>query len=246
MLTCGIDTQDTGLYCVTRGWGSEKKTILIDEFFLRCDKQEQYTDDARELKILFERDIFGRIYRGIGKQWKVAVTAIDTGGHRTRAVYLAGSNFRRLIMVKGASRLQNATITFSKVDGLYLVRTDEYLEETDQRANSHDFILPDNVSKDYLSQFCNKRRVELQNKKTGELTVIWKQIGQCDFRMAEVHAFICLDIPSDRGVFRARIEEPDFKFNPVEENLGIQQVLSTSSDLPKEEESNYDIGEFQW
>jgi phage terminase large subunit GpA-like protein len=243
LLTCGIDTQDSGFYCVIRGWGQNKFTIVIDEFYVPC---QLGTTGEKEIKSFFSRDIFDRLYRSSdGSHWKVAIAAIDTGGHKTKEIYTAAFNFKRLLLIKGAHENQNVTIQYSKDYGIYLVRTMEYLDETDIRSQAKEFILPSNISKDYINQFCNIRRTENQNKVTGEKKVIWKKMGQCDYRMADVHAFICLDIPTDRGTFRAEIEKDTFKYNPYTEAINIQKVLSNRNN-PQEEFLDYTIPEVNW
>ena len=106
-------------------------------------------------------------------------------------------------MVKGAHETQRITIQYSKDYNLYLVRTSEYLEETDTRSQQENFLLPCDVSKDFLAQYCAIRKTENQNKKTGEVKTVWKKIGQNDFRMADVHAFIVLDIPTEKRYIEA-------------------------------------------
>lgn len=241
LITCGIDTQDTGFYCVARGWGTNKRTILIDEFFIPCQLGLTNSDDVKKF---LDRDIFERLYRGTVGHWKIAIAAIDTGGHRTKELYTAASNFKRLLLIKGAHENQNTTIQYSKEFGIYLVRTSEYLDETDLISSNKDFILPVNVSRDYINQFCNIRRTEYHNKKTGEKSVVWKKLGQCDYRMADVHSFICMDIPTDRGTFRSEVEKESFKFNPYEESFSIQKIVNTKSN--PQEQLDYTIPNINW
>lgn len=242
LLTAGIDTQDSGFYVVVRGWGQGKKTCVVDAFFVPCAID---TTDAADIKLIFERDIFSRQYRGEKYHWKVAVAAIDTGGHRTKEIYSAASGFRRLLLIKGAHAGQNLTIQYSKDYGLYMVRTMEYLDETDIRSCSPDFILPSNISKDYITQFCNIRRTIKQNKITGEQTTVWKKIGQNDYRMADVHSFICIDIPTDRGTFRAEMEKDEFIYNPYLEEKNVGRVSNVASN-PQFEDTEYKIPDIDW
>jgi phage terminase large subunit GpA-like protein len=243
IITAGIDTQDDGFYVVARGWGQNKKTCVVDAFFIPCNIE---TSVASDIKTIFERDIFSRMYRDstIG-HWKVAVAAIDTGGHRTKEIYAAASGFRRLMMIKGAHATQNVTIQYSKDYDLYMVRTMEYLDETDTRSCSPDFILPGNISKDYITQFCNIRRTIKQNKITGEQTTVWKKIGQNDYRMADVHSFICIDIPTDRGTFRAEMEKDDFIYNPYSEEKNVGRVSNIVAN-PQIEDTEYNITDINW
>jgi hypothetical protein len=241
LVTAGIDTQDDGFYVVVRGWGQSKKTCVIDAYFVPCDINVTTSED---IKLIFERDIFSRLFRG-DVHWKIAMAAIDTGGHRTKEIYSAASGFRRLLLIKGAHAGQNITIQYSKDYGLYMVRTMEYLDETDIRSCSPDFILPCNISKDYVTQFCNVRRTIKQNRITGEQTTVWKKIGQNDFRMADVHSFICLDIPTDRGMFRAEIEKDEFSYNPYLEEKNVTKVSNIAGN-PQIEDTEYNIPAIDW
>jgi hypothetical protein len=119
-----------------------------------------------------------------------------------------------MILVKGKN-LQQVRFSYNRDLNLYLVRTCEYLDETEERSDSEQFILPRDTSDDFCMQYCNMRKVREHNKRTGEEKIIWKKTGQCDYRMADVHSFICLDIPFlDVGVLRHKIEEEIFTYNP--------------------------------
>jgi hypothetical protein len=149
------------------------------------------------------------------------------------------------MLVKGAHATQNVTIQYSKDYNLYMVRTMEYLDETDTRSCSPDFILPSNISKDYITQFCNIRRTIKQNKITGEQTTVWKKIGQNDYRMADIHSFICIDIPTDRGTFRSEIEKDTFMYNPYAEEKGITRISNIAAN-PQIEDTEYNIPDIDW
>lgn len=222
VLTLGIDTQDDGLYCVVRGFGAKKYSALIDEYFISCPIDD--TSETELIKII-TRDVMGKIYLGENSSWTIGLAAIDTGGHRTKELYRLAANFPKLLLIKGRDT-QNTRYSYNKELNLYLVRTCEYLEETEIKCNSDEFVLPRNVSNDYLMQFCNSRKVKEYNKRTGEEKVIWKKIGRNDFRMADVHAWICLDIPTSRGVFRNEVEKEEFKYNPFSEKQELAKKRS--------------------
>jgi phage terminase large subunit GpA-like protein len=210
VLTAGIDTQDDGFAVVVRGFGEHKLTALIDAFFIQCNMSNATVND---IVAIFSRDILGRIYRGTdGVKWQPALVGIDTGGHRTGDIYKAASPFNRIIMVKGRNN-QNLSITFNKEINLYLVRTCEYLDETENLSISDKAMLPSDVSADYCTQFCNIRKTKHLNKRTGETTIEWKKTGRCDYRMADVHCFICLDVDTQIGRLRGEIEKPNWKLN---------------------------------
>jgi phage terminase large subunit GpA-like protein len=225
VLVAGIDTQDNGFYVCVRAFAKLGLTWLVDHFFIECR-----IDAAQEREIfsLFKRDIFDRQYLSVtGKPWQISSVGIDTGGHRTQAIYNVSMLLKRLFLVKGRNT-QMQSIMFSKGSAydLYLVRTCEYLDETEEAAFSASFILPHEVSitTDYRTQFCNIRKTREVNKKNGETKVVWKKIGQCDYRMADVHCYIALDIPTANGTLRQLLDQPQFLSNPAQ----MQQVQNVT------------------
>ena len=74
-----------------------------------------------------------------------------------------------------------------------------------------------NITEDYVQQFLNSRKVEERNNRTGQVKVIWKKTGKNDYRMADVHTFIALDLDTEEyGSLRRCLEVADFKLNPYE------------------------------
>jgi phage terminase large subunit GpA-like protein len=244
VITTGIDTQDDGFYVVVRGWGSRKYTGLIDQYYIPCSMETASRDDVIEA---FQK-IEEHIYIGEKVRWKSCLTAIDTGGHRTKELYEAIANFNNFIMVKGRNS-QHVRFSYNKDLNLYLVRTCEYLDETEERSDSTSFILPRDTDDDFCIQYCNIRKIKETNKKSGENKIIWKKTGQCDYRMADVHSFICLDIPTDLGVLRHKIEEEFFEYNPykkVKEVVYSEQNSSPSNTTHEESYNAYDDNGKDW
>ena len=220
VLTCGVDTQDTGFYCCVRGFGINDNSWLIDSFFIPC-----HIDSATkgQVKEMFE-DILNRVYYDKNdKPWKVSLVALDTGGHRTKEIYAATQDIKRIAWIKGHNA-QAATIQFNRELSLYSVRTCEYLEETELKCQLNKWHLPKDVTDDYLTQFCNSRKTKHKNVKTGEETVVWKKTGQNDYRVADFHTFICLDIPTDAGMFRNLINQEDWSYNPARILESVKQI----------------------
>ena len=75
--------------------------------------------------------------------------------------------------------------------------------------------------------------------------VEWKIVGRCDYRFADIHSFICLDIPTDKGVVRAEVEKEDFLINPYKK-LVEQETVYSNANSNYEEQSDYHIGSFRW
>lgn len=241
VITAGIDTQDSGFYVCVRGFGERKRTWLIDEFFVRCPID---IADAKDIERCIGEDVLGHVYVDKdGARWMPSMAAIDTGGHRTTTIYAVAAKFPTLLMVKGRNE-QDATIKYSKEFNLYLVRTQEYLQETEDRCQEDGWYLPKDVEDDYLKQFCHIRKVLIQNKRTGENKVVWKTIGQCDYRMADVHTFICLDVQTPTGAVRNYLEKPDYKNNPIEliKQVDEQRLKKTVASRTTSADTGWDVG----
>lgn len=220
LLTAGIDTQDSGFYVAIRGFGADFMTGVVDAFFIHCP---MLTSTAKDMLKKFKELIFDRVIDG----WKVTLAALDTGGHRTKALYDVCSSLPNILMCKGATENQNVNIHYNQDLNLYLVRTPVYLEETDNRSiNTEKFVLPHDISKDFICQYVNRRKIKEHNKKTGESKTIWKKIGQDDYRYADVHSFICLDVITEEfGNLRESLDVPDFKNNPYEKQKQMEENM---------------------
>jgi len=247
LITAGIDSQGNGFYVEFRAFGAQRQTALVDQVFIECPVG---TAQTPEMVKLFQDRIFGRVFDGEGgKRWAVSMVAIDSGGNRTQEIYNIGRSFSNLILVKGRNG-QATTIVHNKDINLYLVRTEEYLEETELKCDQELWWLPHNIEPDYLQQFVNIRKISKQNKITGEKKVIWKKVGQCDYRFACIHTFICLDIPTFAGTYRHRLEEESFMMNPMqrsrEEKSGSGKGVLASNFEEVAPNGEYEIGSINW
>lgn len=241
VITAGIDSQKAGFYVVVRAWGENRKTRVIDAYFLECRLP---VTEASDVNNIIKRDVTNRIYADDkGDKWLIGLTSIDTGGNRTKQIYEGTANLPRFIWVKGAKPTQGTTIRFNKELNLYLVRTVEYLDETEEKSETAFFQLPANIPEDFLRQWVNIRKALKENKTTGEKTVIWKHIGQFDYRMADIHSFICMDIPTSVGTFRSELEKPDFRFNPLVKK--IEYDAAVTQEIEDEEHEDYEINTFK-
>jgi len=240
VLTGGIDSQKAGFYVTIRAWGENRITRLVDAYFLECRLPTSHASDVRRV---IKRDVTDRIFTTLkGDKWKLGLYAIDTGGNRTKQIYEGTAGLERIIWVKGRDN-QNLTISFNKEIGLYLVRTVEYLDETEEKSFSESFELPCNVPKEYLRQWVNLRKTRKVNKSTNEITFIWKHVGQFDYRMADIHSFICLDITTSVGTFRRELEKSTFFFNPLIKKIE-DEAQSVQEMADSEDSENYEVGTF--
>jgi phage terminase large subunit GpA-like protein len=249
LITAGIDTQGDGFFVVVRAWGQDRLTRVIDAYFIECKLK---ISDSNDIKEILKRDVINRIYTTESNiKWKVGLTSIDTGGNRTKQVYEGTRDFERFIWCKGVGEKQNVTIQYSKEYNLYLVKTSEYLDETEIKSEKSFWELAKNLSDDYFRQFVNYRKTRKKNKVTGEDKIFWRKIGQVDYRMADVHSFICLDIPTDMGTFRNELNKPEFSYNPLKvfENIKNEEVYNRINEEEEDyekDDGDYEIGNFTW
>ena len=250
-LTAGVDSQGYGFNVVVRAFCSKGKTYLVDEFVIHSPASNSSWEQVEQF---FLDKIVNRIYLDDNKvEWKVALWAIDTQGNRTRQIKDATSNIDNCIRVNGATDASKMDIVHSKVGDWYNVKTKVYAEETDYLCLTEDWILPIDVSDEYCEQFLNMRKTEEINPKTGEIKVIWKKINNNnDYRMADIHSFIAIDIETDDGyTLRDKWNSEGFKqVNPAhlqtleyDEPDDPEVTDEFSNDFYEAKEDSYEIDE---
>jgi len=213
LLMTGIDTQDDSLYYVVLGFGFYCEVWLIDENMIPCEME---TTTWIDLQGIVKGHILDKHYLGKnGETWKVGFGSWDSGGHRTKEVYMAVRSLRgRIVAMRGHHKLTRSVL-YSKKETHYNIRRDEYLAETEHKMSAEkDFHLPHNVSFDFMRQFANMQRQRTPDR-SGKSKWSWSSTGDEHFRMACVYAFACLDISlGKRGDFRGRLRDKSFKLNP--------------------------------
>lgn len=81
LLTCGVDVQDDRLEGEVVGWGHYQESWGIKKFIIQGDP----SDDAPWLRLDGYLD---RVYKfENGRGLKIAITLVDSGGHKTQEVY---------------------------------------------------------------------------------------------------------------------------------------------------------------
>ena len=105
VLTCGVDTQDDRFECEVLGHGRDGETWSIDYKVISGDPN--YPETIKQLDEYLDREFV----RADGTIMKIFGTAIDSGGHRTSAVYefCKPKYHKKIFAIKGAST-QNAPI----------------------------------------------------------------------------------------------------------------------------------------
>lgn len=105
ILTAGVDTQDDRLIVVVRAWGDGEESWLVYHTEIWGDPAQDRVWD--ELDTILAAD-----YAHENGPLKIATMAIDSGGHRTQAVYnYARVRYPRVIAVKGSNERGKPVIT---------------------------------------------------------------------------------------------------------------------------------------
>lgn len=214
VITCGLDTQDYGLYFTFWGFGGQagQDMWLLDDGFIQCGI-DAVTQE--ELEDMVRTQIMARalVNTGTGEVWYAALTSWDSGGHRTKEVYSAVRRLPRCIAIKGHNG-QNRTIVYSKQDTHYNIRTVEFEEQADALSVTQHFHLPKDCSDDFIKQFSNRVK-DKKPRRTGKEVTEWLTLGPDHLRDCTSYAMACLHIPIQGiGLLKTRIKEPDFKMNP--------------------------------
>jgi len=217
VITAGADTQDNGLYITFRCHGSGRRTHLTDTMFLPAQIESvSIKEFAQVIKDNVEERIFTSEF---GTKWKIGRWAFDTAGHREVEMKNIVSYLSKAIRVKGRNTQQAVPLVpSSNIPGLWFAKTYDYLEMTENECLKEYWTLFHGVEDDYFNQFVTAKKVKEQNKKTGENKTVWikENGGQTDYRMAEIHNFIALDIPFGTSTMRNMLEVPDWKYNPCQ------------------------------
>ncbi len=214
-ITAGGDTQDNGFYITFRAHGAGRRTHLLDSIFIAAD---MHTVSSTEVARLMKLNIEDRIFTSeSGVKWQIGRWSFDVAGHRENEMKTVTSKLSKAIQIKGRNTNQNTLIRpSSEIENLYFARTYDYLEQSEIECVKEYWTLYNGVDDDYLTQFLNAQKLVETNPKTQEQKTIWGKAGQTDYRMAEIHNFITLDLPFSDASLRVYLEDPDWKYNPYE------------------------------
>jgi len=113
ILTCGVDTQDDRFELEVIGHGRNGETWSIDYKVLAGDP------NFEETTMLLDNYLSKTFKRADGALMKISGTAIDTGGHRTKAIYkyCKSRASQKIFAVKGATPI-TAPITNKTIDNM--------------------------------------------------------------------------------------------------------------------------------
>ncbi len=102
LITAGVDTQDDRFEVAIIGHGKKGELWFIDFIIIPGDPANEETQDALDA-LLFDR----QFETTQGATMKIFATGIDTGGHRTQAIYEYAQNrlTRKVFALKGSNML---------------------------------------------------------------------------------------------------------------------------------------------
>ncbi len=180
IITAGIDTQDDRFEIEVVGWGEGEESWSIE--YVTIDKDPATNEGKQAL----DRFLAEASYRRIdGREMTIAAAFIDSGGHRTDAVYdfVRGKQFRHIYASKGSSVVgQPVFARFSQHKKarvkLAIVGTDTAKEAiyarlakgSDVRAKMH---FPLTYALEYFSGLTSEEKVVTW--KSGTPLVQWKK-----------------------------------------------------------------------
>lgn len=239
-ITCGVDTQDDGFYYVIEAHFDMVRSRIIEMGFLESN---MYIDSVDVMRSKFASHFENKLYYDkTGKAWSISLWGIDTGGHRTQPVYQACQGFLKVVMCKGKKIDNNIQVSSTNKD-LYIVNTYNYLEITDKRLSNDVFSIYGAATISDLHQLIAVRKIKKELKTTGEEAIVWKKIGKCDLRYALVHSQIVLDVNINRMRLRDELNEPDFTYNPLSEQLRVSLIKREEKEKEKGRVRKSSIGQ---
>lgn len=225
LITAGGDTQDDGFYFVVVAWDKGMKATVIDNFFLSSD---MHTTTEEEVETLLRENVEEAVYTDKhDSDWEVAYWGIDTKGHRTSQIVPALNRLSKCIPFAGRNS-QRENIEVSANENLWFIISDTYAEETEKRMTNIKFHSA--VDEDFIRQVLNYQKMRDRADKRGFSKIIWKKLGQNDYRMALIYAFAVMDIDIGGQTYRVRLNKKDFLYNP----LSIKRSHSNKVKEPEE------------
>jgi len=104
LLTCGVDTQNDRLEATVLGWAEGERKAVLDHLVIPGDPIKPEGTPGSPWDVLTEYR-HRPLRNSAGVDLQIAMTAIDSGGHRTDLVYQYGRRWRhdRVCVTKGAS-----------------------------------------------------------------------------------------------------------------------------------------------
>jgi len=222
----GVDVQDDGFYVSVRAFGKNMESWLIDAFFIPS-KMNIVTED--NIFDAFKDLIEDRVYETIdGVAWKIAHWTLDSLGHRTAELYPALARLERVFKLAGRNNQPQTIMPSGNIDNLYLVRTDEYLQETEEACQRTNFHFHKGFSDDYITQWLNSAKTE-EVRKDGTIKISWVKLGQNDIRMSDIFTFITMDIAISKGTsLRQCTGIEGWSLNPI---MLVERAKNSESDL---------------
>ncbi len=184
VLTGFVDVQKDHFYALIRGWGYNEESWLI-----RACRLESWED---VISMFFKTNYAYK--NNIEKTLSIRMTCIDSG-YRTNEVYEVCRKYHEIARAtKGHDHLYGMPYKISHLDrdsqgnvikgGLTLFHLDTsyYKDKINRMVHAQpgdpgQWHLFENISNDYLNQFCAEHKILMRDKKTGRTWEEWKLIS---------------------------------------------------------------------
>ena len=177
VITCTLDTQDNGFYCIHRGWGRNMETWLLRHEYIEAPMNEDAKNKDEVLKIVRPKLEIDLIKKD-GTKMEIVFGLIDRGGHRPEYVDYLCDHIRWLHPYVGIGSLQ--TVDYKKPmikkseskeshSKLYVGQTRILSERVDGRMSGKEkYHMPDDVTEEYVRQLLSQYTTE-EIQESGEV-----------------------------------------------------------------------------
>jgi len=233
VITCHMDTQDNGFYCVKRGWGRGMETWLLWHDFIETPMNYDAKNKEEVLNVI--RPQLEKILRKKnGMTIPIIFGLIDRGGHRPEYVDYLCDHIPWLHSYVGLTQIDYKKPIIRKSDSkdahpkLYVGQTRLLSDRVEGRIGSSNWHLPDDVTEEYQRQLIAQYYSE-EVDEHGQIKREFIRLPQDHYRDCENYGEGCaivlgLDelLTKDDGI--RRIEENIIRRNKPEHQAAEKQA----------------------
>lgn len=165
--TCGIDTMDQDFYGVILGWGAGLKCYVLRFEKIYCPMMK---DDKADRKIVLDaiknNFISPTMFKRSGVPVPIKLGFMDRGGHRPLDVDYVVNNIPFIKAYIGSTKIsgQRDLIIKSETGHWYLGQSQIFSDTIGQLMETDLFVLPSNISSDFINQACNQFTIKKKSK----------------------------------------------------------------------------------
>lgn len=189
VVTCSLDTQDNGFYCVHRGWGRDMETWLLRHEFIDAPMDGD-AKNKKEVLDIVRPQLEIDLRKKDGTKMPIVFGLIDRGGHRPEYVDYLIDHIPWLNSYVGGTtiNLKNPMIAKSKSTDthqkLYIGQTRLLSDRVDGRMGSKLWHVPDDLTDEYIRQLLAQYYAE-EVKPDGQIKREWIRLPYDHYRDCE-------------------------------------------------------------